>query len=61
MEEETQNLDFSIGKNTSEGKTHMMCVEGTDGMLGRCIKVEDNGENLSKYCCLILVLYSIKN
>ncbi|XP_051905223.1 RNA pseudouridylate synthase domain-containing protein 1 [Hippocampus zosterae] len=31
VEKEIQNLDFSIGKNTSEGKTHMMCVEGTDG------------------------------
>ncbi|XP_054616426.1 RNA pseudouridylate synthase domain-containing protein 1 isoform X2 [Dunckerocampus dactyliophorus] len=31
VEEETQTLDFSIGKNTSEGKTHMMCIEGTDG------------------------------
>ncbi|KPP64793.1 RNA pseudouridylate synthase domain-containing protein 1-like, partial [Scleropages formosus] len=24
-------LDFAIGKNTSQGKTHMMCIEGTDG------------------------------
>ncbi|XP_061838266.1 RNA pseudouridylate synthase domain-containing protein 1 [Nerophis lumbriciformis] len=31
VEKETQTLDFSIGKNTSEGKTHMMCIEGTDG------------------------------
>lgn len=31
MEEETRTLDFSIGKNTSEGKTHMMCIEGTEG------------------------------
>nr|XP_057906346.1 RNA pseudouridylate synthase domain-containing protein 1 [Doryrhamphus excisus] len=31
VEEETKTLDFSIGKNTSEGKTHMMCIEGTDG------------------------------
>lgn len=31
MEEETQTLDFSIGKNSSEGKTHMMCIEGTEG------------------------------
>ncbi|XP_061557254.1 RNA pseudouridylate synthase domain-containing protein 1 [Phycodurus eques] len=31
VEEEIQTLDFSIGKNTSEGKTHMMCIEGTDG------------------------------
>ncbi|XP_059203841.1 RNA pseudouridylate synthase domain-containing protein 1 [Centropristis striata] len=31
VEEETQTLDFSIGKNSSEGKTHMMCVEGTEG------------------------------
>ncbi|XP_049600850.1 RNA pseudouridylate synthase domain-containing protein 1 [Syngnathus scovelli] len=31
VEEEIQTLHFSIGKNTSEGKTHMMCIEGTDG------------------------------
>ncbi|KAM4635783.1 RNA pseudouridylate synthase domain-containing protein 1 [Polymixia lowei] len=31
VEEETQTLGFSIGKNTSEGKTHMMCIEGTQG------------------------------
>ncbi|KAF7698300.1 RNA pseudouridylate synthase domain-containing protein 1 isoform X1 [Silurus meridionalis] len=24
-------LDAAIGKNTTEGKTHMMCVEGTEG------------------------------
>ncbi|KAJ8253869.1 hypothetical protein COCON_G00204810 [Conger conger] len=24
-------LDFSIGKNTCEGKTHMMCIEGAEG------------------------------
>lgn len=31
VEEEVQTLDFSIGKNTSEGKTHMMCIAGTEG------------------------------
>ncbi|XP_019962083.2 RNA pseudouridylate synthase domain-containing protein 1 isoform X1 [Paralichthys olivaceus] len=31
VEEQTQTLDFSIGKNSSEGKTHMMCIEGTEG------------------------------
>lgn len=31
VEVETQTLDFSIGKNSSEGKTHMMCIEGTEG------------------------------
>uniref|UniRef100_A0A3Q3WGR7 Pseudouridine synthase RsuA/RluA-like domain-containing protein n=1 Tax=Mola mola TaxID=94237 RepID=A0A3Q3WGR7_MOLML len=31
LEEETLSLDFSIGKNSSEGKTHMMCIEGTEG------------------------------
>lgn len=31
VERETQTLDFSIGKNSSEGKTHMMCIEGTEG------------------------------
>ncbi|XP_068193341.1 RNA pseudouridylate synthase domain-containing protein 1 [Antennarius striatus] len=31
VEDETQTLDFSIGKNSSEGKTHMMCIEGTEG------------------------------
>lgn len=25
-------LDAAIGKNTTEGKTHMMCVEGTEGL-----------------------------
>lgn len=29
--EEKMTLDFAIGKNTTEGKTHMMCTEGTDG------------------------------
>lgn len=24
-------LNFAIGKNTTEGKTHMMCIEGTEG------------------------------
>lgn len=24
-------LDAAIGENTTEGKTHMMCVEGTEG------------------------------
>lgn len=32
VEEETQTLDFPIGKNSSEGKTHMMCTEGTEGV-----------------------------
>lgn len=31
VEKQTQTLDFSIGKNSSEGKTHMMCIEGTEG------------------------------
>lgn len=31
VEDEMQTLDFAIGKNSSEGKTHMMCVEGTEG------------------------------
>lgn len=31
VEKETQTLDFSIGKNSTEGKTHMMCIEGTEG------------------------------
>ncbi|XP_077590774.1 RNA pseudouridylate synthase domain-containing protein 1 [Stigmatopora nigra] len=31
VEEEIQTLDFSIGKNTLEGKTHMMCIDGTEG------------------------------
>ncbi|XP_063075446.1 RNA pseudouridylate synthase domain-containing protein 1 [Engraulis encrasicolus] len=30
VEEETMTLDFAIGKNTTEGKTHMMCIEGTE-------------------------------
>uniref|UniRef100_A0A3Q3K8K0 Pseudouridine synthase RsuA/RluA-like domain-containing protein n=1 Tax=Monopterus albus TaxID=43700 RepID=A0A3Q3K8K0_MONAL len=31
VEEGIQTLDFPIGKNSSEGKTHMMCIEGTEG------------------------------
>ncbi|XP_029944473.1 RNA pseudouridylate synthase domain-containing protein 1 [Salarias fasciatus] len=31
VEKQTQTLDFSIGKNSTEGKTHMMCIEGTEG------------------------------
>lgn len=31
VEVENQTLDFSIGKNSAEGKTHMMCIEGTEG------------------------------
>ncbi|KAM4531582.1 RNA pseudouridylate synthase domain-containing protein 1 [Odontesthes bonariensis] len=31
VEQERQTLDFSIGKNSTEGKTHMMCIEGTEG------------------------------
>uniref|UniRef100_A0A3Q3GI69 RNA pseudouridine synthase domain containing 1 n=2 Tax=Kryptolebias marmoratus TaxID=37003 RepID=A0A3Q3GI69_KRYMA len=31
VEHETQTLDFSIGKNSTEGKTHMMCIEGSEG------------------------------
>lgn len=31
VEVESQTLDFSIGKNSTEGKTHMMCIEGTEG------------------------------
>lgn len=29
--EERMNLDSAIGKNTTEGRTHMMCIEGTEG------------------------------
>lgn len=31
VEAERMTIGFSIGKNTSEGKTHMMCIEGTEG------------------------------
>ncbi|XP_023677785.1 RNA pseudouridylate synthase domain-containing protein 1 [Paramormyrops kingsleyae] len=31
LERKRTTLDFAIGKNTSEGRTHMMCVEGTEG------------------------------
>ncbi|XP_045072196.1 RNA pseudouridylate synthase domain-containing protein 1 [Coregonus clupeaformis] len=31
VEEETMTIDFSIGENTTEGRTHMMCIQGTDG------------------------------
>uniref|UniRef100_A0A3Q2QA07 RNA pseudouridine synthase domain containing 1 n=1 Tax=Fundulus heteroclitus TaxID=8078 RepID=A0A3Q2QA07_FUNHE len=31
VEKETQTLDFAIGKNSMEGKTHMMCIEGSEG------------------------------
>ncbi|XP_076852862.1 RNA pseudouridylate synthase domain-containing protein 1 [Brachyhypopomus gauderio] len=29
--EEKMTLDFAIGKNKTEGHTHMMCIEGTEG------------------------------
>ncbi|XP_051996076.1 RNA pseudouridylate synthase domain-containing protein 1 isoform X1 [Xyrauchen texanus] len=29
--EEKVTVDYAIGKNTTEGKTHMMCIEGKDG------------------------------
>nr|XP_055049082.1 RNA pseudouridylate synthase domain-containing protein 1 [Misgurnus anguillicaudatus] len=29
--EERMTLEFAIGKNTTEGKTHMMCIEGEEG------------------------------
>ncbi|RVE69274.1 hypothetical protein OJAV_G00076140 [Oryzias javanicus] len=31
VEETTQTIDFSIGKNCTEGKKHMMCIEGSEG------------------------------
>ncbi|KAG7270160.1 hypothetical protein CRUP_026161, partial [Coryphaenoides rupestris] len=31
VEEENRTIDFSIGKTSTEGKTHMMCIEGTEG------------------------------
>lgn len=31
VEEEVMTVDFSIGENTTEGRTHMMCIQGTDG------------------------------
>ncbi|XP_066498406.1 RNA pseudouridylate synthase domain-containing protein 1 [Hoplias malabaricus] len=31
VQEGKMKIDFAIGKNTAEGKTHMMCVEGTEG------------------------------
>ncbi|XP_030646745.1 RNA pseudouridylate synthase domain-containing protein 1 [Chanos chanos] len=31
VQEEKMTIDFAIGKNTTEGKTHMMCIEGTEG------------------------------
>ncbi|KAM3598497.1 uncharacterized protein V6R79_018779 [Siganus canaliculatus] len=31
VEQEIQTLNFPIGKNSTEGKTHMMCTEGTEG------------------------------
>ncbi|KAJ7992030.1 hypothetical protein DPEC_G00274350 [Dallia pectoralis] len=31
LESETMTLDFPIGKNTTEGRTHMMCVQSTEG------------------------------
>ncbi|XP_071029681.1 RNA pseudouridylate synthase domain-containing protein 1-like [Oncorhynchus clarkii lewisi] len=31
VEEEKMTIDFSIGENTTEGRTHMMCIQGTDG------------------------------
>jgi len=38
--EEKMTLDFAIGKNTTEGKTHMMCIEGTEGQNLFCFKIE---------------------
>ncbi|KAG7459389.1 hypothetical protein MATL_G00210140 [Megalops atlanticus] len=31
VESDRMTLNFAIGKNTSEGKTHMMCIEGVEG------------------------------
>ncbi|XP_024127067.1 RNA pseudouridylate synthase domain-containing protein 1 [Oryzias melastigma] len=31
VEETTQSIHFSIGKNCTEGKKHMMCIEGSEG------------------------------
>lgn len=31
VDKEKMTVSFSIGKNTTEGKTHMMCIEGTAG------------------------------
>ncbi|XP_036408613.1 RNA pseudouridylate synthase domain-containing protein 1 [Megalops cyprinoides] len=31
VESDRMTLNFAIGKNTSEGKTHMMCIEGVQG------------------------------
>ncbi|XP_062341870.1 RNA pseudouridylate synthase domain-containing protein 1 [Osmerus eperlanus] len=31
VEEERMTVNFSIGKNTTQGKTHMMCIEGSEG------------------------------
>ncbi|XP_028842044.1 RNA pseudouridylate synthase domain-containing protein 1 [Denticeps clupeoides] len=30
VEEKEMTVEFAIGKNTTEGKTHMMCIEGTE-------------------------------
>ncbi len=40
-------LDFGIGKNTTEGKTHMMCTEGTEGQNLFCCKLNSNVKNSS--------------
>lgn len=34
-------LDFSIGKNTSEGKTHMMCIAGAEGEISAFLLVTE--------------------
>lgn len=47
VEGETHTVDFSIGKNSTEGKTHMMCVEGTEGTetwLGLSVVSVNNNE-----------------
>ncbi|CAL8314560.1 unnamed protein product [Arctogadus glacialis] len=31
VEEENRTIEFSIGKTSTEGKAHMMCIEGSDG------------------------------
>ena len=33
VEEENRTIEFSIGKTSTEGKAHMMCIEGSDGKL----------------------------
>lgn len=43
-------IRYAIGKNTTEGMTHMMCIEGTEG------KPAHRSDPVSFPCTVILVV-----